>query len=185
MDATPSGPSFAPASTALGVPFMDAEHECLFGMYDELTRAVTSGASTKFFAERFSFLTPYAADHFSHEEFVMRKFEYSKYFEHRSQHERMLHDSEDFLRGVEEYYEPDECYALARLLSLWLKHHVDNHDRLLAHFIRWQTQNVSTLRQLPIMPPSAARSRPRTDRMCSRRNYRSDRGRSGAAEAQA
>ena len=49
MDARLSG--VAPAGNALGVPFMDVEHEYIFGMYDELIRIVRFRASTKLFAE--------------------------------------------------------------------------------------------------------------------------------------
>ena len=152
MDALAGGLRLAPSDTALGVPFMDFEHEFLFGMYDELRRTLEFRPRTKFFAERFSSVTPYMADHFGHEEFVMRRLNYARYFEHRMQHEGILRDAEDFLWGIRKYYNPDECYALARLLSLWLKHHVDEHDRLLADFIRGQTEDDSTLRHLPIFP---------------------------------
>lgn len=150
MDASLSG--VAPAGNALGVPFMDAEHEYILGMCDELMRTVRFGASTRLFAERFSCLTPYVANHFGHEEFVMRKLGYTRYFDYKTEHEKTLRDAEDFLWGIRQYYQSDQRDALARLLSLWLKHHVEEHDRLLAHFIRWQTQDVPTLQQLPILP---------------------------------
>jgi hemerythrin-like metal-binding protein len=163
MDAWLSG--VAPAGNALGVPFMDVEHEYIFGMYDELVRIVKLRASTKLFAERFACLTPYVASHFGHEEFIMRKLGYTKYFDHKAQHEKMLHDAEDFLWGIRQYYQSDQRDALAHLLSLWLKHHVEEHDRLLADFIKWQAQDVPTLQQLPILPDCglAAASSPGSD----------------------
>ena len=82
----------------------------------------------------------------------MRKLGYTKYFDHITQHEKMLHDEKDFLWGIRQYYQWDQRDALAHLLSLWLKHHVEEHDRLLADFIKWQAQDVPTLQQLPILP---------------------------------
>jgi hemerythrin-like metal-binding protein len=67
------------------------------------------------FAETFNFLRQYAREHFSTEELLMTKTEYSGYQSHRAQHEFFLHHVENLYEQMRKVgFSPDRAREIER-----------------------------------------------------------------------
>lgn len=75
---------------ALGLPEIDDQHKFLFGLIDEVWRAVVSKADRDTTLGVIAELEGYTLTHFAAEEAFMREHQYSRYHEHRSEHERFI-----------------------------------------------------------------------------------------------
>lgn len=124
--------SFDPATTMAELE--DAHHE-LEDLYDRILSACESHAPASRIRHRIrSFLT-YARWHFLEEENVMRAAGYAGYGDHKSDHQRLLQDAEDFAASLRDGPGSEDGPAIVSYFKYWLTGHMAGADRGLAEFL--------------------------------------------------
>ena len=78
------------ADYALDLPEIDEQHKYLFQLINEVWRAVANKADRDNALGVISALEHYTVTHFAAEEAFMREQQYSRYHEHRAEHEKFV-----------------------------------------------------------------------------------------------
>jgi len=116
------------------VPEIDAEHQAMFRVADELYRALIADAAASQVQPILRELATHMAGHFSHEERLMRASGYPLYAWHRRQHAtaggKILLLERRVSRGDR------NAALLAMDLSVWLKNHIRLADRMFGAYLR-------------------------------------------------
>jgi hemerythrin len=122
-------------SYAVHVPEVDAEHQQIFRLCDDLQRAMMAGAPSSDVQSIVDGVVIHTAKHFSHEEREMRAAGYSLYAWHRRQH----YTARSRVRLLERRIrrgDRDAAIELLNFLSGWLNDHVRLADRMLGAYLR-------------------------------------------------
>lgn len=119
---------------SVGVEEIDEDHRKLFGIFNELNRAVMAGASADYLAATLEELINCTVWHFSHEERLMLKHGYDGIEEHQTEHRELIQGARDLQQqllaagqGV-----ADEQIAF---LDRWLTAHILTTDQRLGAFL--------------------------------------------------
>lgn len=119
---------------SVGVEEIDEDHRKLFGIFNELNRAVMAGASADYLAATLEELINCTVWHFSHEERLMLKHRYDGIEEHKTEHRELIQGARDLQQqllatgqGV-----ADEQIAF---LDRWLTAHILTTDQRLGAFL--------------------------------------------------
>ena len=112
----------------VSVQEIDAQHQALFGLVENLARAVDEGKSGRILLQTFDRLADYSVEHFQTEERYMQQFSYPELGAHRAEHERFARKVGYFRRGLAI---GKSCVAneVLDFLTLWLVHHIQDVDR--------------------------------------------------------
>jgi len=114
-------------SLSVGVREIDAQHQGLLGLINELHEAMKEGKSRDILASLVSRLKDYARAHFSTEEKYLRQTAFPGFEEHRVQHDKFIEKILDFeLELAEGKTSPLE---VARFLMDWYVRHIKGTDR--------------------------------------------------------
>ena len=115
-------------SFSVKVPSLDAQHQRLLSILNAMNDAVVKGKEETVVRAILDDLVNYAAEHFHHEEKLMRLADYSGREEHKAEHKRLLSQlqllREDVSRGATKL-----SPAIMGLLGDWLRHHLESSDR--------------------------------------------------------
>lgn len=112
---------------SVGVREIDAQHQGLLGLINELHDAMKEGKSREKLGGLVNRLKNYARSHFSTEENYMRQTAFPGFEEHRVQHDKFIEKVLDFeLEMGEGHVSPLE---VARFLMDWYVGHVKGLDR--------------------------------------------------------
>jgi hemerythrin len=112
---------------SVGVPEIDREHKRLFELADRLHTAMAAGKGKESEQAALSELIRYTAEHFGHEEAVMRRYNYADLKAHHAKHEA-------FTKTVLEFQTKFEAGAVClsvRMLQFvrtWLVEHIGGED---------------------------------------------------------
>jgi hemerythrin len=120
---------------AVHVPEVDAEHQQLFRLCDDLQRATMAGAPAAGLLAAVDELVIHASHHFSHEERVMRAAGYPLYGWHHRQH----HTARLKIRALERRIRRGDRGAALELpdfVSGWLNDHIRLADRMFGAYLR-------------------------------------------------
>jgi len=122
---------------AVGDEEIDQQHRRICVFMDDLLADAIAGHAEKRFPEAFEYLTDHFTSHFSVEEALMRKINYSGYNYHRSEHLKWF-DRFVWLKANIEKHGPTPLHVRAMMegLAFWMTYHVIGCDRLLADFVR-------------------------------------------------
>ncbi len=119
---------------SVGVEEIDEDHRKLFGIFNELNRAVIAGAAADYLAATLEELINCTVWHFSHEERLMLKHRYDGIEEHKTEHRELIQGARDLQQqllaagqGV-----ADEQIAF---LDRWLTAHILTTDQRLGAFL--------------------------------------------------
>lgn len=119
---------------SVGVEEIDEDHRKLFGIFNELNRAVMAGAAADYLAATLEELINCTVWHFSHEERLMLKHGYDGIEEHQTEHRELIQGARDLQQqllaagqGV-----ADEQIAF---LDRWLTAHILTTDQRLGAFL--------------------------------------------------
>ena len=112
----------------VNVPFMDAEHEDLVVLINELHETILAGQSKQDLDRRLDRLIAHAAAHFKHEETLFEDTGYADAAKHRKQHDALAKQA---LRLQQNYRqgEAELSVDVLKLLSKWLLNHMLTSDR--------------------------------------------------------
>ena len=111
----------------IGIDDIDREHRELISDINLLHDEISAGAGPREALGALGDIYKKIADHFAHEEQIMRDTKYMAYAEHKEDHEILLDDLRDIMGQVED----DGSYArrrLARDLEYWFTEHFRTHD---------------------------------------------------------
>ena len=92
---------------AIGIPAVDHEHQELIRMINDLVMRILEGTDVAFVSDSLGDILSAIGAHFALEEKIMRDRHYDQYFDHKSDHDRLL----DQLRDL------PQAAALGRLLA--------------------------------------------------------------------
>jgi len=117
------------------VPEIDEEHEALFHLLQELRRAVLAGDPPEQLERQVGRVATRAANHFQHEERLMRASRYTALAWHESQHQTgrtKLAALTDSIRG----HGHESVFEALETLATWILDHVSVADHMLGSHLR-------------------------------------------------
>ncbi|MDQ7250803.1 bacteriohemerythrin [Dongia sedimenti] len=114
---------------------IDAEHQGVMKLINDLYAAVNQGAGAADISSAFDAMMRYTQDHFDHEAALMQTRSYPDFDKHRKQHESFVKR----LNRLHEEYRGGRGQAgsdLLNLLASWWQSHISTSDTQLAEFMR-------------------------------------------------
>jgi hemerythrin-like metal-binding protein len=120
---------------AVFIPEIDAEHQAIFRLAEELRQAVMGGAPTEREGDIVRELIARGEDHFAREERLMRSTEYLAAAWHKRQHDTVRKRLKEFAPRIESG-ERQAALLLLEFLSGWLRDHVRLADCMMAAHAR-------------------------------------------------
>lgn len=117
---------------------IDQEHQTLFGMVNDLHAAMQTAASPAQLQAMIQAMADHTAEHFQHEEALMRSHNYPGYGRHKQVHDNLL---EKVSRLLAQFDRPDPVLSdnLTEFLTEWLAHHIRGEDQNMIEFLRNRT----------------------------------------------
>jgi hemerythrin len=111
-----------------GIGSIDAQHRCLFAIASELHAAMSVGSGRASTGKILARLVLYVTTHFSHEERLMRQYDYPEFAAHKALHEEL---KEEVMRFQSDFQQGGGVITvqLLRFLRDWLDRHIKVEDR--------------------------------------------------------
>lgn len=122
-------------SLQVGITEIDAQHERLITMINELYYAYMNGVEQDVLSKVITGVSDYTAYHFSTEERLMEEYGYPHAEEHIAQHREFTRRSIDFLMAHVEGKEELSAEVIDYLTDWWMGH-INDVDRRLAHALK-------------------------------------------------
>ena len=132
-------------SLAIGVPWIDAQHQALFGWAERFEAAYRASDPVDRLEEVFAFLAAYTLEHFAAEERFMREVGFPRLAEHVHEHREFMRRFSTLVsQWSSEGASPALLAALRGFLDLWLSQHVGKSDQRIAAFVRGREDGKTT-----------------------------------------
>ena len=128
-------------SHAVFVTEIDDEHKEIFEALSSLRMVLSSHGPALEIRSRTEFLIACLANHFAHEERLMRAARYGSIRWHKQQHDHAGRRVEKFVLAIEQG-DPQAGLALVEYLTSWLHDHTRLADRMMGAFLRNQRRGV-------------------------------------------
>lgn len=119
----------------LGIAEIDAQHQRLVQMINELYRSMSSGSEAEDIARLVDGLLEYTVNHFHYEEELFAKRKYPQATEHTAEHEAFRDRALEFREALGQG-DPTLGPRLMTLLTEWLTHHIMESDRAYVPYLR-------------------------------------------------
>lgn len=113
---------------SVGVSELDAQHQKLVAMINQLHEAMTKGQGAEVLKPILGGLIQYTASHFATEERYMQRFNYPDYAKHKEEHDALTWKVKD----LKERYEQGKTMLSVEtmtFLTTWLTTHIQGTDR--------------------------------------------------------
>jgi hemerythrin-like metal-binding protein len=137
---------------SVGVPMIDAEHQGLIALINELSAAVRADQANDVLATTLNALIAYTATHFEHEELEMARSSYpltkAHTGEHRALKQKVLEIQAQYRAGRHAVV----SLELATFLKAWLVKHIQGSDQNLGAWLK--AHNPRRARPLAPQPHS-------------------------------
>ena len=119
---------------SVGIGSIDAQHQMLFAIADELFNALSAGKGQTVLRKILDRLLQYTASHFAHEERLMRLHDYPDLAKHKAQHEALTNQVNIF---SDEFKTGRAAISVQVMIFLkdWLTKHIQQSDRAYAPFL--------------------------------------------------
>jgi hemerythrin len=131
-------------SNAVFVPELDDQHKEIFGAVGNLQKALARGAGLPELGQATQRLTACIADHFAHEERLMRAARYSSMRWHQQNHHAASKRVGQFVLRIEQG-DVGAGLELVKYLISWLQDHTGLADRMLGAFLRNRQRSLFKL----------------------------------------
>jgi hemerythrin len=131
-------------SHAVFFPEIDDEHKEIFAAVSKLQQALSSNGQLPEIRDLTSRLIDCAAEHFAHEERLMRAARYPSLRWHKQQHDAARKQVRQFMEGIEQGA-AGAGHALVEYLTNWLPNHTSLPDRMLGAFLRNRERSLFRL----------------------------------------
>ena len=112
----------------VGIPEVDKEHQALFDEFNQLIRQINAQVSTNEIAQLFQNLINHTAEHFSHEEALMKDIKYPLYHGHCEIHKKLLHDAHEVARDIQRSNDELDPTPYISCLQALIIDHIIIHD---------------------------------------------------------
>jgi hemerythrin-like metal-binding protein len=112
---------------SVGISAVDHEHKELIDLINRLHKELSAKDAKLTVPAFFGDLLQGISSHFALEEKFMRERGYSKFGEHKGDHERLLGEIRDLMDAYE-YSEEIDSVELAMRLDAWFSRHFETHD---------------------------------------------------------
>jgi hemerythrin-like metal-binding protein len=119
---------------AVGVPLLDADHMRLFGLAEDMHRAMSEGKGRVFLNALLAQLVDYACYHFAREERFMKRIRYPGYRAHQREH-AALRSAVKAMRSRAASGEITMTIEAMQFLVEWLKSHIAGSDRSIGEYL--------------------------------------------------
>lgn len=122
---------------ALGIPSIDREHRLMMNLVNELSEAVAHGCTYEQAHLKMEKVLDFAAEHFAHEENLMRRHGFPGLEQHASEHEKLLREATILM----EMYDPghtDRAVLVTAFLTDCAENHILHEDRAISQFLEDQ-----------------------------------------------
>jgi len=123
------------ASLSIGVPEIDAQHQRLMALVNEVEAAILEHHDAEIAASALRTLCDYAVEHFAAEEALMDMDAYADYDQHMAAHMDGTTKALEFLQAVGED-KPVDMPAFLAYLSQWVREHIMEMDQGLGRHLR-------------------------------------------------
>ncbi|WP_448188725.1 bacteriohemerythrin [Azospirillum sp. sgz301742] len=120
---------------AMGNDDIDNDHMILVGLLNRVHENVRKGRSSGVVGEVVEQLLAYTTLHFGHEEQMMRDTAYPALAEHIAQHEALKARGLELGERVKGGHAPSAGDDLLRLVSDWLREHIQKHDKRFGEYL--------------------------------------------------
>jgi len=120
---------------AVFIPEIDAQHQDIFRLAEDLRQAAAGGAPPDRAPAILRELMARGEDHFAHEERLMRSTEYPAFGWHQGQHDALRKRLNEFAPRIEQG-EGQAALLLLKFLFGWLQDHVRLADCMMAAHVR-------------------------------------------------
>lgn len=135
----------------IGVGQLDDGHKELIDLYNRIVWLCGNSATLSDLRERIRSFVSYGRHHFREEEEYMIEVHYPDYISHKTEHDRLLQDAEDFIENLGDSLQLDDGEAILKYFRYWLLRHIATDDLKLKNFAT----------PCDAADSAAARSRPR------------------------
>jgi hemerythrin len=112
---------------SVGVVSIDAQHQTLFAISQELYTAMSAGKGRTVLARILGRLAQYTAMHFAHEERLMKQHNFPGFEAHCAEHRKLTRQVLDFQQEFEAGRTALSVQLLQFLMN-WLVHHIQESD---------------------------------------------------------
>jgi len=119
---------------ATGDPEIDRDHQYLFRLINNFTRAVNEDKDQLVIRGLLDELRDYTEYHFLHEEEMMRTYDYPEYARHKKAHDKFIQQIDDVANQLE--VGGDMAAFLLSFLTKWLGGHILGADQHLSGFLK-------------------------------------------------
>ncbi len=106
----------------------DDQHKNLIAVINDLHDAMRAGKSSEVLGKIFNNLIEYTSTHFGEEEEYMQKFGYSKFNEHKKEHDELIKQ----VTELKKKFDNKQMFLSIELMNFlkeWLMHHIMKTDR--------------------------------------------------------
>jgi hemerythrin len=120
---------------AIGHGEIDAQHQKLFKLANDLHSAMLSGHGKAAMSDTLAKLVSYTKMHFASEERLMQAHRYPGYADHKAAHDKLTAQVD----GLQQDFEAGRgalTVGLLQFLKDWLQHHIAGTDRKIAEFLK-------------------------------------------------
>ncbi len=113
---------------SVNVPDLDAQHQKLIGMINDLHDAMAKGQARNMLKPLLDRLIQYTVTHFRYEEQYMQQIQYAKLAEHKGEHERLTNQVQNFAQKFDSG-ELSVTIEIMNFLRDWLTNHIQRVDK--------------------------------------------------------
>jgi hemerythrin-like metal-binding protein len=123
-----------------GYILIDHQHQSLFHAINALNGAMLAGRGEELLERTLESLTIYTTIHFETEEEYMVRNDYPAYLEHKSKHEDLREQVEEFNQQIKNQNKSQMTINVSHFLTDWLIHHIKDEDKKMIAFLRRKRQ---------------------------------------------
>ena len=116
------------AKYSVGIAQVDAEHQKLVGLVNDLNAAMMEGRAKTVLDRIFDQLIAYTTSHFAHEEGLMRLYSYPEFAQHKADHDKLVKKAKELQA---EFHSGNVTISLEVMSFLrdWLVGHICGVDK--------------------------------------------------------
>lgn len=119
----------------IGIGQLDDGHKELIDLYNRIVWLCANAPTRGDLRERIRSFVSYGRHHFRQEEEYMIEVHYPEYIPHKTEHDRLLQDAEDFIENLGGSLSLNDGEAILKYFRYWLLRHIATDDAKLNSFV--------------------------------------------------
>ena len=117
------------------IPEIDAEHQALFGVLNDLWAATERGSDKQATADAIHRVSETMRNHLRHEESLLEEWGYPRFGEHVLEHQKLLMQLDALVASADSNDKHELEIGELNFISNWLCSHIENSDKDYARFV--------------------------------------------------